>query len=86
MKSIIININPENTDILLGKENFTVYETEYIEEKIGNINLKLNTASFFQINTAQCEVLYKNINTSIEQNNTVLDAHCGVGSIRSLYF
>ena len=83
LKSIIVNVNPDDSDILLGKDYVNVYGTDFIEERIGDLRLKLNTPSFFQINTEQCNVLYKNIKSSIEKGSTVLDAHCGVGSISS---
>ncbi|MGL5417534.1 MAG: 23S rRNA (uracil(1939)-C(5))-methyltransferase RlmD [Clostridium sp.] len=83
IKSIVLNINKEETNVILGLECITLYGTDNIQDYIGDFKFNISPLSFFQVNPIQTEVLY---NKALEYANlkgeeTVFDAYCGTGSI-----
>lgn len=83
IKTIVKNINTENTNVILGKENINLYGNGYIEDKLGEYLFKISPMSFYQVNPLQAEVLY---NTAIEEANltkddVLFDLYCGIGTI-----
>ena len=59
VKSIIQNINMENTNVILGKENITLYGNDYITDRLGNYTFQISPLSFYQVNPVQAEKLYE---------------------------
>ena len=83
IKTIIKNINTQNTNVILGKENINIYGDGYIEDKLGEYTFKISPMSFYQVNPVQAEVLY---NTAIEaakltKEDILFDLYCGIGTI-----
>lgn len=83
IKSIIVNVNARNTNIILGDKNTCIYGQEYISDYIGKYKFNISPLSFFQVNPVQTEVLY---NKALEYagltgNETVFDLYCGIGTI-----
>ncbi|SFD22307.1 23S rRNA (uracil(1939)-C(5))-methyltransferase RlmD [Clostridium uliginosum] len=83
VKSIILNVNPNNTNVILGEKCITLYGDDTIQDYIGDFKFNISPLSFFQINPIQTEVLY---NKALEYagltgNETVFDAYCGAGTI-----
>lgn len=83
IKTIVKNINTKNTNVILGKENITIYGNGYIYDKLGDYTFKISPLSFYQINPVQTEKLY---NLALEKaeltgNETLLDLYCGIGTI-----
>lgn len=81
--SLVVNINKEDTNVILGKECITLYGRPYIEDYIGDIKFQISPLSFYQVNPKQTEVLY---NKAIEfaglkGNESVWDMYCGIGTI-----
>ena len=81
--TIIQNINPRDTSIVLGDKEKVLYGPGYIYEYVGDYKFKISLKSFFQINTNNIATLYnKAIElASLRKNDIVLDAYSGVGSI-----
>ena len=83
IKTIVKNINTKNTNVILGKENITIYGDGYIYDKLGDYTFKISPLSFYQINPVQTEKLY---NLALEKaeltgNEILLDLYCGIGTI-----
>ena len=83
IKTIVKNINTKNTNVILGKENITIYGDGYIYDKLGDYTFKISPLSFYQINPVQTEKLY---NLALEKANLtgkeiLLDLYCGIGTI-----
>lgn len=81
--SISININTEDTNVILGRRNRLLYGKEYIEDQLLDMTFRISANSFYQVNTPQAEVLYQ---TAIEAagldgTETVLDAYSGIGTL-----
>lgn len=83
IKSIFININKKNTNVILGNENRLLYGNEFILDKLGDYNFKISPLSFYQVNPVQAECLY-NIaveEAEISKEDIVFDLYCGIGTI-----
>ena len=83
IKSIVLNINPKNTNVILGEKCITLYGEDTIQDYIGSFKFNISPLSFFQVNPMQTEILY---NKALEYadltgNETVFDAYCGTGTI-----
>lgn len=81
--SIMHNINPKRTNIILGQETVCLWGQRTIEDHIGDLTFDISAQSFFQVNTAQVEVLYQKAleYADLNGNETVIDAYCGTGTI-----
>ena len=83
VKTIIKNINKENTNVILGSENIVIHGDGYIYDILGDYTFKISPKSFYQVNPVQAEVLY---NTAIElaelsKDDILFDLYCGIGTI-----
>lgn len=81
--SVIQNINPKNTNVILGKENILLNGSEVVTDKIGDLYFEISPQSFFQINPEQTKVLYDKVAELADLKGTekVLDLYCGIGTI-----
>lgn len=81
--TIIQNINKRDTNVILGEKEKTLYGKGYIEDKLCDLNFKISSKSFYQINPIQCEKLY-NITiklANLNKDEIILDAYSGIGTI-----
>ena len=83
MHSFSVNVNTEQTNVILGDEVRLIRGEAFITEKLQNITYRISPKSFFQVNTKQTEKLYA---TAIEYagltgDETVWDLYCGAGTI-----
>ena len=83
IKTVVLNYNTKNTNVILGLENKTIYGQGYIHDILGDFKFKISPLSFYQVNPVQTEVLY---NKALEYakltgNETILDLYCGIGTI-----
>lgn len=77
-----INTNPR---LMLGRAFTHLAGQETIPETLGSLHYDLSPASFFQVNTAQAEVLYQcgKDMIDVEADASILDLYCGIGTIGS---
>ena len=82
-KTLVVNINKEKTNVILGKENIIIYGDGKINDYIGDLIFEISPLSFFQVNPLQTEVLYNKAleYADLKENDTVFDIYCGIGSI-----
>ncbi len=81
--TIVLNYHPNETNVVLGKENITLYGDGYITDQLLEISYRISPNSFYQVNKVQTEKLYKKV---IEfagdtKNKTIFDLYCGIGTI-----
>ena len=83
MQSIILNSNLKNTNVILGEYTRTIWGTDYLEDRIGDILFRISARSFFQVNRAQTEKLYQTALSfaALTGHETVWDIYCGIGTI-----
>lgn len=83
MTSITVNVNMENTNVIMGKEILPVWGQEYITDMIGDIRYRISPLSFYQVNPVQTEKLYETAleYADLKGTETVWDLYCGIGTI-----
>lgn len=83
MTSISININRENTNVILGSQVKTLWGSPYITDYIGDICYQISPLSFYQVNPEQTRVLYgKALEfADLKAGEVVWDLYCGIGTI-----
>lgn len=83
IKSIVLNINPNKTNVILGTRNEILFGKEYITDIMCGNRVKISPHSFYQINTAQAEKLYGIVKeyADLKGDETLLDLYCGIGTI-----
>jgi len=83
VKSIVQNINPKRTNVILGEETRVLWGRDVIYDKIGDIRFAISAQSFYQVNPVQTRVLYEKAleYAGLTGEETVIDAYCGIGTI-----
>ncbi|MBQ4403362.1 MAG: 23S rRNA (uracil(1939)-C(5))-methyltransferase RlmD [Selenomonadaceae bacterium] len=81
--SIQQNVQTFRNNVILGRDTKILYGKPTIHDKIGGLSFNISARSFFQVNTAQAEVLYKTAQdfAELRGNETIIDAYCGTGTI-----
>lgn len=83
IKSIVMNKNSQNTNVIMGKECKTIFGKDTITDIMCWNKIDLSPLSFYQVNTKQAENLYaiaKNF-AQLDGNEKLLDLYCGAGTI-----
>ena len=80
---ILQNINPDRTNVVLGKEIKTLFGQDFMYDNIGKFKFKISPFSFYQVNPQQTKVLYDTVKKFLGnvKNETVWDLYCGIGTI-----
>lgn len=80
---ILININRESTNVVLGDEYRTLWGRDHIYDTLSGVELKITAPSFYQVNHGAAELLYAKAKelAAPEKTDTLLDLFCGAGSI-----
>lgn len=83
IKTIVINVNTEKTNVVLLRKNIIVYGDGTITDRLGDYEFKISPNSFYQVNPVQTEKLY---NLAIEgaklkKDDILCDLYCGIGTI-----
>ncbi|MCI3987768.1 23S rRNA (uracil-5-)-methyltransferase RumA, partial [Bacillus vallismortis] len=56
--SIVQNLNPNKTNVIVGNETNVIWGEEYIYDLIGEVKFAISARSFYQVNPEQTNVLY----------------------------
>lgn len=82
IKSIVMNINPDKTNVITGNQCITLWGNDTITDIMCGNKIEISPLSFYQINTPQAEKLYKIAEEyAIPQNKNIVDLYCGAGTI-----
>ena len=81
--SIQQNVQTFHNNVILGHDTKILYGKPTIHDKIGKLSFNISARSFFQVNTAQAEILYKTALdfAELHGHETIIDAYCGTGTI-----
>lgn len=81
--TVVINVNDRHTSMMLGDKEQVIYGTGYITDMLCGKTFRISSKSFYQINSAQTETLYRKALefAGLTGRETVLDAYCGTGTI-----
>ncbi len=83
IRSIVQNINTEDTNVILGKKFVTLYGDGYLEDILCGLRFRLSAASFYQVNAPMAELLYSRAAelADLKEGQTLCDLYCGAGTI-----
>ena len=83
LKSVVININKKNTNVILGEQTKTVWGSDKICDILLGKKFVISPQSFYQVNHDQCEKLYSVVGeyADLSGSETVVDLYCGAGTI-----
>ncbi len=83
IRSIVQNINPQKTNVILGEKNIVLWGQDHISDYIDAFKFNISPLSFFQVNPIQTEVLYNKAleYADLKGDEVVFDAYCGTGTI-----
>lgn len=81
--SVMMNVNPKQTNVILGKETVCLCGKPCIEDVFCSIPVSLNPHSFYQVNTPQAERLFAEVRrlAQPQKHHLLLDLYCGTGVI-----
>ncbi len=81
--SIVLNINKERTNRILGARTRLLWGREWIEDRIKDLSFEIGPVSFYQVNPVQTERMYEKILSyaHLTGSETVFDLYCGIGTI-----
>ena len=84
---VIHNLHDTTENVILGRTFYPLAGVDFLEEKLYDLTFQISSASFFQVNPRQAEILYQRAVqlADLKGYETVLDAYCGVGTL-SLFF
>lgn len=81
--TVVQNFNGRKTSAVLGSEQKVLYGKGFIVDTLCGRTFAVSPRSFYQVNSAQTEVLYRLAvrAAGLTGRETVLDAYCGIGTI-----
>ncbi|MED3688321.1 23S rRNA (uracil(1939)-C(5))-methyltransferase RlmD [Peribacillus butanolivorans] len=83
VKSVVQNINNQNTSLIFGEKTIHLAGEKVINETLGDLSYELSARTFFQLNPVQTVRMYDEVKKAAALTGTekVVDAYCGVGTI-----
>jgi 23S rRNA (uracil1939-C5)-methyltransferase len=83
VKSVILNVNPDDTNVVLGKKCITLFGKGYIEDELCGLRFKIDPLSFYQVNHDCTEQMYRLAAemAEVKPSDTLVDLFCGIGTI-----
>lgn len=80
---VVANFNTAKTNVITGKRSVCVCGDDFIIEKIGDVQYKVSSGSFFQVNPESAEIIFNTAKEMIKanvENPSILDAYSGVSA------
>ncbi|PIE28963.1 23S rRNA (uracil(1939)-C(5))-methyltransferase RlmD [candidate division KSB3 bacterium] len=83
IKSLVLNENTQQGNVISGQINKVVYGSESIRDRLGNYDFDISASSFYQVNSLQTETLCNTVLSfaGLTGSELLFDLYCGVGSI-----
>ncbi len=83
LAGVVLSVNARKTNVILGGEYRTLWGRDWLEEELCGHRFRLSVPSFFQVNRAQTEVLYRRALdfAALTGRETVVELYCGIGTI-----
>ena len=83
LAGVVLSANSQRTNVVLGKEQRTLWGQAFLEEELCGHTFRLSVPSFFQVNRAQTEILYRRALdfAGLTGEETVVELYCGIGTI-----
>lgn len=82
-KTLVLNMNRQNTNVVLGDECISLYGDGYITDILCGVKVKISPLSFYQVNRNGAERLYNKAAeyAGLTGEEDILDLYCGTGTI-----
>ncbi len=82
IKGVVLNINPEKTNVILGERDISLSGSAEISDTMCGVSVEISPKSFYQVNTPAAENLYRQAAEFAQpEGKTVLDLYCGAGTV-----
>ncbi len=83
LRSVVLNQNRENTNVVLGKACRTLWGEDSIADRLCGLTFRISPLSFYQVNREQAQRLYQKAAeyAGLTGRETLLDLYCGTGTI-----
>jgi 23S rRNA (uracil1939-C5)-methyltransferase len=83
VKSVMCNINPADTNVILGSKTLLLSGKPVIRDTLCGIKFDISAESFYQVNTKLTEQLYRRAAEllDLKTGEKLLDLYCGIGTI-----
>lgn len=83
LSGVVQNINADKTNVVLGRENKTLWGQAELLDAIGDIRFKISPLSFYQVNPVQTQRLYHIAKefAGLTGREVLWDMYCGIGTV-----
>lgn len=83
LKTVVLNINREKTNVITGTVCRPLYGDGYITDRLCGLNYRISPLSFYQVNRDQAQRLYGIAAelAELKRGETLIDMYCGTGTI-----
>ncbi|MDD6807020.1 MAG: 23S rRNA (uracil(1939)-C(5))-methyltransferase RlmD [Oscillospiraceae bacterium] len=82
-KTLVLNVNTKDTNVITGQECITLFGEGYITDTLCGLTFRISPLSFYQVNPPQAERLYTlgKEYAELTKDDVLLDLYCGTGTI-----
>ncbi len=79
----VLNVNKEDTNVILGPKNRILYGDGYITDQLCGLKFRISALSFYQVNPFMAEKIYETAAefAGLSGSERVWDVCCGIGTI-----
>ncbi|MCD7785487.1 MAG: 23S rRNA (uracil(1939)-C(5))-methyltransferase RlmD [Oscillospiraceae bacterium] len=83
IKTVLLNINSANTNVILGSKDICLYGSGTIRDTMCDVSVEISPHSFYQVNTEAAENVYRAARDflGLDGTETLLDLYCGIGTV-----
>ena len=83
LAGVVLSVNRKKTNVILGDAFRTLWGRDWLEEELCGHVFRLSVPSFFQVNRAQTQVLYRRALdfAALSGRETGVELYCGTGTI-----
>lgn len=80
---IVLNVNTQSTNVVLGKEYRLLWGRDWLEDELCGLRFRISAGAFYQVNHDACQLLYgiAKERAGLTGGETLLDLYCGIGTI-----
>ncbi len=80
IKGIILNINRNDGNTILGDEEKLIFGYPDFFEELDSLKFNVNYKAFFQVNKQQAEKMIQYAKSFLNKQDRIIDAYCGAGT------
>ncbi|MDD4773635.1 MAG: 23S rRNA (uracil(1939)-C(5))-methyltransferase RlmD [Eubacteriales bacterium] len=83
VKSAVLNINADDTNVIFGDRFITLAGDDFIEDILLSLRFRISPRSFYQVNRDAAALAYEKLReiAGIRPGDVICDLFCGIGTI-----